>query len=194
MKKHLVDMINMGWFYLKREICTKDIYRQVVGTKQSCLKQSLEVLHFVFIEIIYNISLPLFVHWKKLYPDEKWTAEFNFSLQHLESYRPLLQLTNEVYAAKMKDRFRTFCVEAVQRWISILFQNVLAQNTLEQPSEQTVDHFQENIDGEILSYYADLFEDAINYKWEKLMIARAYVLHVQSSERMLYKPKRFNQL
>lgn len=184
----------MGSYRLKRELYTKDIYRQVVRTKQACLKHSLEVLHFVFIEIIYNISLPLFLEWKELYPDEKWTNDFNFTSHHLESYKILLKLTNQLFATTSHD-FRAFCVEGAQRWILALFENVISQNTLRHhPSKHTLRHFQDNIEGQNLSYYADIFEDAIKYKWEKLMIARNYVLYVLSFERMLYKPKRFNQL
>ena len=187
----------MGSYRLKREICTKDIYQKVVKTKETCLVQSLEVLHFVFIEIVYSISLPLFCKWKEIYPDEKWSDEFNFAWIHLESYNILIHLTNEVCAAAQGTYhdFRQYCVESARRWLSVIFENTVSQNTAARfPSEGLVSKFTDSVDDKELFHYADVFEDAIRYKWEKLKMARAYVRHIQLSERMLYKPKRYYQL
>lgn len=183
----------MAWKYLKAELCTKDIYRQIVKTKSVCMRQALEVLDFVITEIIYNISAPLSIKLKELYPNEKWEEEFHFRGPALH-YNILIELTNEAYAANNGGHFRQFCIHAVRNWVTPIFEMVMSRNTSGSPSKQLIDHFVSNIDEAHLSYYADLFEDAINFKWRKLMMARTYILHLEDAQVTLYRPRRYNEL
>ena len=184
----------MGYFYLKEGVGTKNLYHRTVRTKQGSLKQSLELLHFVFNEIVYNISVPLWWTLQKMYPDEKWAQSFNFTTLPLQSYNVLLKLTNDVYAARIEGRFREFCFEVARTYIATIFENVMSQNTLNSSPEKTSGLSWNSIDDAQLSYYTDLIEDAIKFKWHQLLMARGYVLYIQRSQKMLYKPKRHNQL